>query len=106
MDAGDALADAVVDGDERPIGGFALFNGPFQQLHILEQWPDEGRGEVGQRLVMLLWHEQAVAGEKRPLVQKSQGEAVFKDQRGLFLTAEDATERAGCAFVWSVSWNI
>src|SRR5438034_4251722 len=42
------------------------------------------------RSEMLLWHEQAVAREKRSAIQKGQGEAVLKDQRGLFLSTNDA----------------
>ena len=48
---------------------------------------------------MHLGHEQAVAGEKRPVIQKGQGEAAFKNQRGLVLPADDATERTRCALV-------
>jgi hypothetical protein len=33
-----------------------------------------------------------MAREKRPVIQEGQGDAVFKDDGGLFLTTEDATE--------------
>jgi hypothetical protein len=77
MHMGHALTYAVVDGDKRSISGSALFDSPFQQLRMLEQGSDKGGEKVSKRLVMGLWHEQAVAGEKRPAIQKSQGEAIF-----------------------------
>ena len=73
---------------------------------MLEQGPDKGGGKIGERLVMRLWHEQTVSGEKRPVIQKGQGDAIFKDDRGLFLTADDSTERAQLAVVWFADWSI
>jgi hypothetical protein len=43
-----------------------------------------------------------MAGEKWPVIQEGQGEAVFKNNRGLFLPTDDTTERARCARMRSV----
>jgi hypothetical protein len=51
-------------------------------------------GKIGEGLVMGLWHEQAVSRKKRPTIQKGQRDAIFKDHGGLFLTTDDAIERA------------
>jgi hypothetical protein len=99
MDMGDALTHDVIESDERPIGPEALFNSPLQQLGVLKQRADQGSGQIGKPLEMFLWHEQAMAGEERSVIQKGQGEAVFKHKGGLFLPADDATERARCARV-------
>jgi len=48
---------------------------------------------------MGLVYEQAMAWKKRPVIQKGQGEVIFKHNGGLFLPADDATERARPAHV-------
>ena len=48
MHMGDALTDAVVDGDKRSISLQALLDGPFQQLRVLEQGPNQGSKKIGE----------------------------------------------------------
>ncbi len=107
MHMGNALAHAVINSDKRPIGPQALFDGPFQQLRILEQESDQVSGKIRERLEMLLRHEEAVSGEKRSAIQESQGDVIFKnDSGGLILTADDLTERAGRADRRLASWRM
>ncbi len=46
------LADTVVDGDEGPFGLQALFHGMSKQLGVLEEWCDEGGGQIDERFVI------------------------------------------------------
>ena len=55
---------------------------------------------------MRLGYEQAVAREERPVIQKGQGESIFKYNGGLFLPANDATERTRGTRVCVVFLNI
>src|ERR1700686_690417 len=51
---------------------------------------------------MRLGHEQAMAREERPVIQKGQGEVIFKHNRSLLLSTNDTTEGACGARRWSV----
>lgn len=96
VEVGNALTHMIIDGHECSIGFQPLFDSPFQQLRVLEQRPDQGGGKVSERLVMFLWHEKAMTGEKRPTIQKGKRVVVFMNKRGLLLSADDAAKRAGC----------
>ena len=68
VEVGDALADSVVDGDERAVRVHAQFDRSGQRLDVREQGTDQTPGQVIQGLVVLFGDEQAVAGEDWSMV--------------------------------------
>ena len=95
MYVGDALADAVVHRDERPLGSEPLLHRLRHQLHARQQRRAEVRREVGKRLVMLARDEKGMPREQRPVVEKAERSVIFIDDRRLALTLDDLAELAG-----------
>jgi hypothetical protein len=94
VEMGHALADMVVDGNKGPFGRHADFHGMRNELDVREQGADQIGRKIDQGLVMLLWDQQTVPGEERPVVQKSQGQVVLKDNRRLQLSPDDPAKFA------------
>src|SRR5262249_39475930 len=58
-----ALADPVVDRDERSLGLETRLHRARQELHVEEERPDQRVGKIGQRCQMVPWHQEAVAAK-------------------------------------------
>ena len=63
MQMRNALADAIVDGDERSLGLHRLLDGAREQLHVGEERPHQLRRQIGQRFIVRLGNEQRVPDE-------------------------------------------
>ena len=94
MEMRDALADAVVDGHEAALGVHALSNGAGKELNIQKERADEFAGQVRDRLEMALYDEEAMAREKRAMVQKCERDLVFKNFVAGNAAADGIAERA------------
>ena len=68
---GDALADPVVDGDERALGLQARLHRAGQELDIGEERADEAGRQVGEGRHVLPRHEQTVAAEERAVIEEA-----------------------------------
>ena len=66
-----------------------------QSLCPFEQRPDQLRGQVGERLVVPLRHEEDVAREERPDVEERHGQRIVEHDVSWDLAADDGAEHAG-----------
>ena len=94
MEMRNALAHAIVDGHEASLGVHALGDGAGKKLHVQKERTDQLSRQVRKRLEMALYDEEAMAGEKRPMIQKCEGELVFKNFVAGNAAADDIAERA------------
>ena len=88
-----ALADAIIDGDESSLGVHPLHDGARKKLNIQKERADQFIGQVGERLEVILYDEEAMAGEKRPMIQKCERDIVFKNFVAGNAAADDIAER-------------
>jgi hypothetical protein len=103
----DALADAIVDGHEGSFGVHPLHDGAGKKLDIQKERADQIIGQVRKRLKVALYDEEAMAGEKRAMIQKCERELVFKNFVAGNAAADDVAERAvlfepGNKFHWGI----
>ena len=96
MKMGDALADLVVDREERAIRPQSLFHCPGQQSGLRKNRLNGLRREVGQGLEMHPRDQQAVAGKERAMVEKGQNRGGLPNYRCRNGAIDDLTEKAAC----------
>jgi hypothetical protein len=94
VEVGDALADDVVEGDERPRLPHRLGDRPRQQSGVGKQRPYQLVREVGERLDVLPRDQQAVPGEERPIVEERERDLVLEDHVPGLGSRGDRAERA------------
>ena len=100
MEMRDALADPIVDGHEGALGVHALDDGAGKKLDIQKERADQLIGQVRKRLEVALYDEEAMAGEKRPMIQKCERDIVFKNFVAGNAAADDIAERAVLYPAW------
>ena len=93
MQMGDALADFVVDRDERSLGTQALFHGSSEEAGLGKKRLQDVGGEVCKGLVMRSGDEQAMSGEEGPVVEKGKAQFRLPDYGGSAGTGHDFTEQ-------------
>jgi len=89
-----ALADAIVDGDERPRGVQTLLHGGAEQLRAPKQRRNEFRGKIRQRFNVPPRDQQAVAWKERAVIEKGQRLLIFKHDIRLRRSGSDLAEQA------------
>ena len=77
VQVGDALADPVIDGDERARGPQPPLDRARQHLDGGEERRDRCRWQVEQRLHMRARHDQRMPGEERPMVEEGHRQCVL-----------------------------
>ncbi len=92
---GNALADPVVDRHKGTIGFHSHFDRLRQELRILEKRFQQLFRQVRQSFVILPGNQQTMAGENGAVVQKGDGNFVFKHQTRQDITADNLTKLAG-----------
>lgn len=90
-----ALADAIVDCDQRSIGFHSCLHGTGKQLCGGKEGPDQLSRQISQRLIMLARNEQAMAWKERPVIEERQRERVFVNHPGGIGPRNDGAEQAG-----------
>ena len=89
-----ALADDVVEGDERSGLPHRLRHGDREEPGAPEERPDQVVGQVGERLVVVTGDEQQVAWEQRPVVEEGERALILEDDVGGLVAGDDLTEAA------------
>jgi len=92
VEMGDALTDAVVDGDKCSLCPKSLFESTRQQLCVPKQWRKESCWQVIERGEVLFRNEQAMSWKNRTIVQKRQRDLVLKHCGAGHFTANDTAE--------------
>jgi hypothetical protein len=95
VEMGDALADAVVYGDQGAFGAERFLDGAAERLGALEERRDVGGREVGERFDVAARDEQDVAGEKGPVIEEGEGSVVLVDDGRGNGAGRDLAEGAG-----------
>jgi len=72
-----ALADGVVDCDERSLGAHRVANRPRKLLRSLKNGRDQGRRQIRQGFIVIARNEEGVSGKQRPGIQECEGMIVF-----------------------------
>src|SRR5439155_11356863 len=88
-----ALADAVVDGHEAAVRLHPVLHRRGQRAGPQEERTDARGREVAERLVMLLGHEQAMAGEDGAVIEERDALLVVEDDVAV-PAGHDGAERA------------
>lgn len=90
----DALADSIVNRDKRAFRLHAMLHRANQHLGVSKERCDEMRGEILQRLIVLLGNQQSMAGKKRTVIQESKRNVVFKNDIARQIACDDLAEFA------------
>ena len=69
-------------------------DGAGKKLDVQKERADQLIGQVRKRLEVALYDEEAMAGEKRPMIQKCERDIVFKNFVAGNAAADDLAERA------------
>jgi hypothetical protein len=90
-----ALADAIVDGDEGTVGLQALLDRSRQELRVGHQGGEQSGWQVEQRAVVSFGNQEAVSWKEGPMIEKGQRHVVLEHCVAGDLAADDPTEGAG-----------
>ncbi len=82
VQVGDALADAVIDGDEGSFGFEGALDGGFQFLHGLKQRAHLGGRQIRQGGDVCRRDQQNMAGEERTVIEERDGMVAAPDDLG------------------------
>lgn len=91
---GDALTHAVVQSDEGAVGAEPLFDGPGDALHELKERTNLVFWQIRERLVVSLWHDQAVTDKERAVVEEDNRFRIVGHDVRRDLARGDSTEEA------------
>ena len=95
-----ALADAIVGGDEDALSLHALLDGGSQHFYGGEKRTEQGIGQIVNGLQVAFGNHQAVSREQRAMVQEGQRGIIFVDHVILRGSAQNFAERAiGIEFI-------
>src|SRR5580658_7150174 len=78
MQMRNALADTIVDGDERSFGRHSVLDGASEQLDVGKERSEQLFWQVGQRLKVRLGNQYGVADEERLIIQERDRQIIFK----------------------------
>src|SRR5580698_1291837 len=95
MQMRNALADAIVDGDERSFGRHSVLDGASEQLDVCKERSEQLFWQVGQGLNVRLGNQYGVAGEERLIIQERDRQLVFKHH--VIGVRRDLAESVTCA---------
>jgi hypothetical protein len=94
MHVGNRLTDHVVEGEERPLGAQRRPQRRRDPASGGKQRAYQGVREIGQRGVMRAGHDQRVAGEQGPMIEKGEKRWVVEDDVGAEFPAGNSIEDA------------
>jgi hypothetical protein len=94
MEVRDALAHAVVDGDERSFRAQPSFHCSSDVLCGAEHWDQKVRRQVGQQFVMLFRTHETMPREQWAVVKKYRYLLVFINVACIHSTSDDPAENA------------
>src|SRR5579859_5115486 len=97
---GNALADAIVGGDEDALGLHALLDGGGQHFYGGEKRSEQGIGQIVNRLQVAFGNDQAVSRKQRAMIQEGQRGFIFVDDVVSGWIAQNFAEQAiGVEFI-------
>lgn len=88
----DALADAIVDGDEASFRFHATLDGSSEQLNVRKQRLDQRSGQIAQSFEMAFGNQERMPGEYGTMIQKCERVFIFEDFVCLRIAAHDFAE--------------
>jgi hypothetical protein len=94
VQVGDALADAIIDGDKRTLRAQRLLDGAFEFLHDLKERANLRDGQIRQRFNMLRGNQQHVSEEQRTMVEEGHGGFISPDDFRRDFARHDVAENA------------
>ena len=100
---GDALADAVIGGDEGSLRLHRQFDGGGEHFYSGEKRLEQGIGQLVDGLQMALGNHEAVSREQGAMVEKSEGGFIFVDEVICSGIAQDFAE--GTVGVEFIAWH-
>lgn len=90
----DALADDVVDGNERPFGAHGILHSDGQNANVGENGVEECGRKIGDGAKMALRYQQGMPREKRAVIEEGKRASIFKNENGIELVLRDFAEDA------------
>ena len=103
MEVRHALADHVIDCQERAFGSGRSGQGPRQALRQGEERPHFGDRQIGKGRDMRPGHEQNVAGQEGEAIEECDPRCIVEDDLGGRIAADDGAENAR-ATAGAVTW--
>ena len=100
---GNALADTIIDGDERALGLKTRLDSAREPLRIAEQRLQQIGWQVGERLIVLARNQQTVPWEERPPIEEGDGPIVFENDVRRRLPGGNLAEDAAHGFTHSIT---
>jgi hypothetical protein len=98
-----ALAHNIIDGDKTSLRLHCILHGHCQHPHIQKHRFDKRWRKVRKRLAMPPGNQQAMPGEKRPMIQKNKCVFVFKHPHTIDMAFRDFAKRAFFAGLTAVT---
>ncbi len=92
MQMRNALADPIVDGNERPLRPHSILHSPADQLHVAEEAVHAPRRQLGKGFTVIPRHDEDMPVKERPPVQEGSRNFVLEDHKSRFFTGYDPTE--------------